>query len=126
MKVAILGASDKPDRYSNMALKMLVEKGHTVFPVHPRLKEIDGIAVIGSLKDLPAPVHTVTVYLSPELSGRLEGEIIESKPRRVIFNPGTENAELAKSLDAAGIVTLEACTLVLLRTGQFDTAGAGS
>jgi predicted CoA-binding protein len=123
MNVSVLGASDKRERYSYMAVKMLAEKGHTVFPIHPLLDEIDGIRVFKRLADVPSPIHTVTVYLSPGRSTPLASEIASVRPRRVIFNPGAENDQLARRLSSEGIPVLEACTLVLLRTNQFDTAG---
>jgi predicted CoA-binding protein len=106
-----------------MAVKMLAEKGHVVYPIHPALDHIDGIRVFKHLEDVPTPVHTVTVYLSPQRSAPLAHEIATSHPLRVIFNPGAENEELARILEAEGISVLNACTLVLLRTNQFDTAG---
>ncbi|HOO21793.1 MAG TPA: CoA-binding protein [Kiritimatiellia bacterium] len=119
MNVAILGASNKPERYSNQAVRLLAEKGHAVFPVHPALAEIDGHRVFKSLADIPEPVDTVTMYVSPAHSTGMAGAILASNPRRVLFNPGTENPELEEKLAAAGIETVRACTLVMLRTGQF-------
>ena len=123
MNVCVLGASQKPDRYSYMAVKLLAEKGHAVFPVHPSLGEIDGIRVLKRMADIPSSVHTVTVYVAPERSAPLAPEILALRPKRVIFNPGAENEELERLLQAKGIATLKACSLVLLRTGQFDAAG---
>ena len=120
MNVAVLGASNKPERYSHQAVVLLAQKGHAVFPIHPALAEIDGHRVFKKLADVPAPLHTVTLYVSPALSGGLAGEILAARPARVIFNPGTENPELEEKLAAAGSATVRACTLVLLRTGQFD------
>ena len=119
MNVAVLGASNKPERYSHQAVVLLAKKGHAVFPIHPALAEIDGHRVFKRLADVSAPLHTVTMYVSPALSAGLAGEILAAKPARVIFNPGTENPELEEKLAAAGIDVLHACTLVMLRTGQF-------
>ena len=119
MNVAILGASNKPDRYSHKAVVLLAEKGHAVFPVHPALPEIDGHPVFKRLADITEPVHTVTMYVSPSLSTGLADALLAAKPARVIFNPGTENPELEDRLSAAGVEVVRACTLVLLRTGQF-------
>lgn len=123
MNVAVLGASQKPERYSNMAVRMLAEMGHAVFPVHPKIGDIDGIPVFKRLVDISVPIHTVSVYLAPERSAPLAQDILASRPHRVIFNPEAENEELARFLEAEGIATMNACTLVLLRTGQFETAG---
>ncbi len=121
MNVAILGASNKPERYSNQALHLLEEHGHAVFPVHPALADIDGHPVFKTLADIPDPVHTVTLYVSPAHSTGMADAILAAQPSRVIFNPGTENPALESRLAAAGIVTVQACTLVLLRTGQFGS-----
>ena len=119
MNVAVLGASNKPERYSHQAVVLLAQKGHAVFPIHPALAEIDGHPVFKKLADVPAPLHTVTMYVSPALSGGMAPDLLAARPARVIFNPGTENPELERELAAAGIAVVQACTLVLLRTGQF-------
>lgn len=120
MNVAVLGASNKQKRYSYQAVKLLAEKGHAVFPVHPQVSEIDGIPVFKRLADIPSPLHTITVYMGPERSAALADEILSVRPQRVIFNPGAENPFLAMRLQEAGIETLNACTLVMLKTNQFD------
>jgi predicted CoA-binding protein len=119
MNVAVLGASRKPDRYSYKAVRLLEAKGHTPLPVHPCIREIDGIPVYRTLADVPRPVDTVTVYLSADNSSRISGDILSAPARRVIFNPGAENAELASALKEKGVDVVEACTLVLLETGEF-------
>ena len=117
--VAVLGASNNPERYSYQAVKLLAEHQYRVFPVHPSGQPIDGIPCYRSLGAVPEPPDTITVYLSEKNSTPLIDEIVASKPRRVILNPGAENAALKDRCQAAGIRVLEACTLVLLRTGQF-------
>jgi uncharacterized protein len=122
MNVAILGASNKPERYSHQAIVLLARKGHAVFPVHPALAEIDGHPVFKRLADIPAPLHTITMYVSSALSTDMADEILAAKPMRAIFNPGTENPELEQRLAAAGTEVVQACTLVMLGTGQFGPA----
>jgi predicted CoA-binding protein len=124
MNVAVLGASNKPERYSFQAVKLLAEKGHTVCPVHPALATIDGVPVFKQLGDILVPLHTLTVYVGPERSTALAAAILTARPQRVIFNPGAENPALAQQLQATGIQVENACTLVLLRTGQFDAASS--
>ncbi len=119
MNVAILGASDKPDRYSYLAFEALKKHGHRPLPVHPKLASIEGTAVYPSLEKVPGPVDTLTVYVSPEISSAMEQQILDFPVKRVIFNPGTENPGLASKLQKKGVQTLEACTLVLLKTSQF-------
>ncbi|KAB2318118.1 CoA-binding protein [Betaproteobacteria bacterium SCN1] len=117
--VAVLGASHKPERYSNQAIRLLLEHGHRVVPVHPRLDMAEGLPVVPSLEAISEPVDTLTLYVGPERSATLVDAIVRLRPGRVIFNPGTENPTLEARLDAAGIPHERACTLVLLRTGQF-------
>jgi len=120
MNVAVLGASNKPERYSFQAVKLLAEKGHAVYPVHPALAAIDGMPAFKSLADIPVPIHTLTVYVGPEKSSALAAAVLATRPQRVIFNPGAENPALAAQLQSARIDVCNACTLVLLRTGQFE------
>jgi hypothetical protein len=118
-RVVIIGASDNPERYSHKALLLLRQHGHEVVPVHPKLSEIEGVPVVADLSAILGPVDTVTLYVGPTISLTLKDKLIALKPRRVIFNPGTENAPLQLTLTSAGIACEEACTLVLLHTGQF-------
>jgi predicted CoA-binding protein len=117
--VAILGASNKPDRYAYKALVSLIEAGHTVIPITPTVEEINGIKCLKQINDISATVDTVTLYVRPEISSTMTDAFIKLKPKRVIFNPGTENSALAEVLTASGINVIEACTLVMLRTKQF-------
>jgi predicted CoA-binding protein len=117
--VAILGASDKPERYSNMLLKRLRAKGRPVFPVHPVLKSIDGVPVYRSLADLPAGIGILSVYMNAQRSGEISDAIMASGIPRVIFNPGAENPVLAERLAAAGVEVEEACSLVLSGIGRL-------
>jgi hypothetical protein len=117
--VVVLGASPKPERYSNKAVRMLVEAGHKVIPVHPAIDTIEGLQSAKSLEDIKEKVDTLTLYVSPKISTDLAGQILALNPQRVIFNPGTENPDLQKKLQEKQIKTETACTLVLLRTGQF-------
>ncbi len=119
MNVAVIGASDKPERYSYQAVKLLQEKGHTVYPVHQRIKNIDGIKVYSSIRDIAEPIDTVSMYVAADISNSLTGEILAQNSRRIIFNPGAENPDLEAQARAKGIMPLNACTLVMLRTGQF-------
>lgn len=119
INVAVLGASSNPERYSNKAVNLLRDKGYSVIPVHPSLSEIDEIPVVKSLRSIREPVHTLSVYISPDrISGHVN-DIIDLKPGRVILNPGTESHELKQALTENNIPYQEACTLVLLKTNQF-------
>jgi predicted CoA-binding protein len=115
----VLGASPKAERYSNKAVRLLTKKGYQVIPVHPLASTIEDLAVVRRLADISGPVHTLTVYVSKEISSALEQDLIQLKPERVIFNPGSENPDLSVELNSHGIPTQEACTLVLLNNGQY-------
>ena len=117
--VAVLGASNNPERYANMAVHRLREAGHRVIPVNPALTEIEGLPVAKSLGDITDPIDTLTLYVGPQRSVPMMADILRLAPKRVIFNPGTESEDLATALDRANIPHLEACTLVMLQTGQF-------
>lgn len=118
-KVAILGASDNPDRYSYKAFHLLREYGHEPVPITPKFEEFEGVKAYREIKDVKGPIDTLTMYVGAKISSGLIPDILALKPKRVIFNPGSENPELAEALSRAGIAHEEACTLVLLRTGQY-------
>lgn len=121
-EVVVLGASNRPDRYAFMCMTILAEMGHTVIPVNPRETMVMGHYCYHNLRDLMKDhpvIDTLTIYVNPDISTALDKDIIELKPKRVIFNPGSENHQLQKILEAKKIPCLEACTLVMLRTGQF-------
>lgn len=118
-RVVILGASDRPDRYAYKAMQALLRHGHEVVLVHPRHKEIEGRPVLADIGEVTGPVDTVTMYVGSAISAGLGDKLVALKPTRVIFNPGSENLELQEKLASAGIHPQEACTLVLLATGQY-------
>ncbi len=118
-RVAILGASDKPDRYAHRAFRLLRKHGHEVVPVHPALREIEGVAVLPDLASIEGPIDTLTLYVGPATSEPLADAIVALRPGRVVFNPGTESASVQARLREAGISYDEACTLVMLETGLF-------
>ena len=118
-RVVILGASERKERYAYKAFATLRKYGHEVVPVHPALRTIEGIEAQPDLESVTGEIDTVTLYVNPSISASLTSSLIALKPRRVIFNPGTESDSLREKLANAGIDSEEACTLVLLETGQF-------
>ncbi|MBC8342573.1 MAG: CoA-binding protein [Bacteroidetes bacterium] len=118
MKVVVLGASDNPARYSYMAMISLLSHGFDAIPVGIKKTDIDHIPIIQSKKPLPG-IHTITVYLNPIRQKEWYEFILKTNPQRIIFNPGTENLELIQLVLDKHIEVVEACTLVLLSTGQF-------
>lgn len=117
--VGIIGASSKPDRYSNRAQKLLTHYGHSVVPVSYRDQAVLGVPCFRSIEDYSGRLETLTLYLSPERQTHIIEELVKAKPNRVIFNPGTESIESQRRFVDAGISTENACTLVMLQTGQF-------
>jgi uncharacterized protein len=120
--VAVLGASSDSSRYAYKAVQMLQEYGHKPVPIHPREQEVLGYLVVKDIAELVQrgeKVDTLTMYVNPALSTKYQQDIIKLHPKRVIFNPGSENPELKAALEQKGIKVEEACTLVMLRTDQF-------
>jgi hypothetical protein len=117
-KTVVLGATPNPDRYAYLAVAQLREKGFTPIPVGVRRGEIEGIEIVQGTPELDE-VHTVTLYLNPERQQDYYNYILGLKPQRIIFNPGTENTELARKAREAGIEVTVACTLVMLSIGAY-------
>ena len=117
-KTLVLGASTKPERYAFKAINMLVDKGHSVLAVGQNAGEVAGVKI--QTKAIPLKnIDTVTLYLNPARQCDYYNYIVETKPKRVIFNPGTENPEFYQLLQLNGIKVEVACTLVLLTTNQY-------
>lgn len=114
----VLGASTNPTRYSFLATNRLLGAGHTVFPVGIKKGEIAGISIIND-REIIENVDTISLYIGPDHQEEWKSYIMETKPNRVIFNPGTENPAFEKELIDAGIDAVEECTLVLLSTSQY-------
>lgn len=118
-KTLVIGASENPDRYSYKAINALVSHHHEVVAIGLQDGHVAGVS-FDSEKKAFENVDTVTLYVGPQNQPEYYSYIIGLKPRRVIFNPGTENPEFLSQLKAAGIESEIACTLVLLATGQFE------
>ena len=117
--VVVVGASPKPERYSHMCLQLLIDLHYNAIPVAPCRDVILGRKVFPTLGTVSGDIHTVTMYVGAERQACMIDELICMKPKRVIFNPGSENPAAYGRLRDAGIDVLEACTLIMLRTGQF-------
>ena len=117
-KTLVLGASDNPSRYSYLAINRLVKGGHPVVAVGRKKTAVAGVEIEKDKKVFDN-VDTVTLYLNPNNQKEYYDYIISLKPKRIIFNPGTENEELYDLAAKNNIQTMEACTLVLLSTGQY-------
>lgn len=112
MKVLVFGYSENPDRYSYMAAELLKDYKHETVTINPRQVE--------ELTKINTDYHTLTLYVNPQISDKYQDILLKSKPKRVIFNPGTENPSLQKKFESLGAEVVIGCTLVMLRTNQFN------
>lgn len=117
-KTLILGASTNPARYAYLVANKLVRKGHPIVNVGRKVGKVAGVEI-----QLPETIYTdidtITVYVGPQNQAPYYDYILNTKPKRLIFNPGAENPELAELARNKGIEVIEACTLVMLNTGQY-------
>lgn len=117
-KTLVIGASVNPERYAYKAIVSLIEAKHEVCAIGNKTGEVFGVS-IKKEQILFEDIDTITLYLNPNNQKAYYDYILQLRPKRVIFNPGTENAELKKLLTVNGIAYEEACTLVLLATNQY-------
>jgi predicted CoA-binding protein len=117
-KTVVLGASQNPSRYSNLAIRRLRAHDHPVVAVGRRDGQVDDVTIT---KEHPKEqdVDTITLYLNPGNQVPYYDYILDLHPKRIIFNPGTENDELIKKAKENNIQPVIACTLVMLSTGQY-------
>jgi len=117
-KTLVLGATNNPARYAYLAANRLVAAGHEIVNIGIKRGEVAGVPIQPAGDILP-DIHTITLYVGPQRQSEYYDYILNTNPRRIVFNPGTENPELKALAQRRGIETLEACTLVLLSTGQY-------
>ncbi|MBX9448470.1 MAG: CoA-binding protein [Taibaiella sp.] len=115
----VIGASERTERYSNMAIRSLLQHGHEVLAIGSRPGETMGISWGKEKREWDQQVDTITLYINPRIQQEYYDYILSLNPRRVIFNPGTENPELMDLLQKNGIEVVPACTLVMLSIGNF-------
>lgn len=117
-KTLVVGASENPERYSFKAIHMLRSYGHPVIAIGNRIGSV-GDVPFSNEKPAVEFVDTVTLYLNPKRQEEYYDYVIGLRPKRIIFNPGAENKFFALKAEQSGIQVVAACTLVLLRTGQY-------
>jgi predicted CoA-binding protein len=115
----VIGASSNPERYSYKAITMLTQRDIPVYAQGLREEVVLGVPIQKSMDSVPEGIDTVTLYLNPQRQQEIISTVLALKPRRIIFNPGTENEFFKQAAEAQGIETLEACTLVLLASGAY-------
>ena len=117
-KTLVIGASTNPERYSNIAIQTLRRYNHEVVALAKRPGKVSDVEIQTEFPD-KEDIHTVTLYVGAKHQPEYYKPLLELNPERVIFNPGTENFELADMLEINGVETIEGCTLVMLNTGQY-------
>src|SRR5688572_16740314 len=119
-KTVIVGATDNRSRYAFLAASMLQEYNHEIVPLGIKTGNVVGTQILDiRTKPMIEDVDTITLYIGPPRQPEWYDYLLSLKPKRIIFNPGTENPEFEKLAEDKGIETLEACTLVMLRSHQF-------
>ncbi|WP_345950320.1 MULTISPECIES: CoA-binding protein [unclassified Mucilaginibacter] len=117
-KTLILGATPDSSRYAYLAANRLVRTGHPIVNVGIKKGEVAGVP-IEKAEEIHSDIDTITLYVGPHNQPPLYDYILATNPKRIIFNPGTENPELRRLARERGIETLSACTLVMLSTGEY-------
>lgn len=117
-KTIILGASPNPTRYAYLAAERLLNHGHDIVPVGIKKGEVFGKTIVNS-KDIQKDIDTITMYIGSIHQPEWYNYILEHTPKRIIFNPGTENPELYQLAKEKNIEIIEGCTLVMLSVGTF-------
>lgn len=117
-KTLVLGASLKPERYSYLAIRNLRKHGIEVVAIGSRKGKVEDVEILTEPLNV-SDIHTVTLYLGLKNQQPYYDYIINLKPKRLIFNPGTENPELEKLARQNGIDVVEGCTLVMLSNGAY-------
>lgn len=119
MKVAVIGGVNNPEKYAYRAVKELLAAGHQVFPVNPAGGNVLGCEILKSTDELPEGIDVVSIYINSSNSNKIIDSLLSIRPKNVILNPGAENRELSDILSENGINVKEACTLIMLKTGNF-------
>jgi predicted CoA-binding protein len=119
-KTVIIGATTNPGRYAYLAARMLTDYRHEIVPVGIKEGAVFGKEILDIFeKPQINDVDTVTLYIGPQRQPEYYKYILGLKPKRIIFNPGTENDEFEKMAEEQGVEALQGCTLVMLRSGQY-------
>ena len=119
-KIAIIGASNKRERYSNKAVRAYIRGGYSVFPVNPNEEEVEGVHCYPSLNDIQDRIDIVSLYVKPRTGERYINQIIDKGVNLVILNPGSENERIISALKEAGINVRVECSLKVVEQARRD------
>ena len=117
-KTLVVGASEKSQRYSNKAIRKLLRYGHDVIPLALRPGQVAGVPFVTGFPEVE-DIHTITLYVGPGRQTTIYDYLLSLKPKRIIFNPGTENDVFLQKAQEQGVETIQDCTLIMLETGVF-------
>ncbi len=112
MNIAIIGASNDRTKFGNKSVRAYLKQGHKVFPVNPREETIEGLPAFGSVLDIPEDIDRVTVYLPPQITLNVLGEVAKKGTKELFLNPGSESTEVIDKARALGLTPVVACSIV--------------
>jgi uncharacterized protein len=110
--IAIVGASADRAKYGNKAVRAHIQGGWTVYPVNPRVEEVEGLQTYASVADVPGPIDRISMYVPPDIGRKMLTAVAEKSPKEFYLNPGSESAELVRDAEALGLYPIQACSIV--------------
>lgn len=119
-RIAILGASQDPNKFGNKAVRAYVKSGYTVYPVNPRADEIEGLKAYPTVLDIPEDVDTASIYLPPRLTLDVLDDLARKGIKEVYFNPGSESEETYAKAESLGMQPIEACSILAVGVSPAD------
>ncbi len=111
-KVAVLGASNNREKFSNKAVRAYLKQGYSVYPVNPKEKSIEGLPAFASILDIPDELDRITVYLPPKVTLSVLKDIAAKGTKELFLNPGTESTEVIEKAKALGLEPILACSII--------------
>ena len=130
--VAVIGASQDRNKYGNKTARAYRDEGWTVYPVNPKLDEVEGMRCYRSVTDVPDPIDRVAMYVPPRVGKRMIADIAAAKPGEVYFNPGSDDEEIIQMAETLGLNAIRACSILTLGrrpdgyTSEKERGSAGS
>jgi predicted CoA-binding protein len=118
--VAIIGASSDRRKFGNKALRAFQHKGHTVIPVNPNEKEVEGLPAVASVLDIPGPVDMATFYVPPDVGARVLDDVARKRIPEVWLNPGADTDAVISRARALGIEPVVACSIIAIGENPYD------
>ena len=117
--VAVIGASSHRHKFGNRALRAYVAEGHTVVPINPHEREVEGLRAYPSVLDVPGPIDMATFYVPPEIGEQVIAEVAQKQIGEVWLNPGAESDELIARAQALGIRPIVACSIIAIGQNPY-------